>query len=265
MTALLRDTKALVTGSSRGIGRATAVALARSGADVAIHYHKQKSAALEVADEIAQLGRQALVIGADLENPEDRAQMFSEIQDAWGALDILVANAAATAFKPIADLKPYHLHRTYSVVVESFLDAAQRALPLMRSRPRSGRIIAISSLGSHYTLPRYANIGSAKAALESMVRYVANEFGPYGITCNAVAPGVVATDSSQYYAQDRYAEFVEAVIRRTPLGRLVTASDVADAVVMLAGPGSNMITGQVLPIDGGAELSAPGFETLPTI
>ncbi len=259
----LNKSKALVTGSSRGIGRAIAILLAEAGADVAIHYHSQKQAAVEVAKAVEQFGRQALVIRADLENPEDRAQMFAKIEDQWGSLNILVASAAATSFKPLTDLKPYHLHRTYAVVVESFVDIAQRALPLMRLQSEPARIIAISSLGSHYTLPRYANIGSAKAALESMVRYVAQEFGRYRITCNAVAPGVVATDSSQYYAQEYYAEFLEAVTKRTPMGRLVTDADVAKAVLFFAGAETEMITGQILELDGGAGLSAPGFDILP--
>ncbi len=262
MIAPLSDTKALVTGSSRGIGRATALALAAAGSDVAVHYHSQKQAAVDVAKEIERMGRQSLVIHADLENPDDRNKMFSKIQERWGSLNILVANAAATSFKTVLELKPYHLHRTYAVVVESFVDAAQKALPLIQASARPGRIIAISSLGSQYTLPRYANIGSAKAALESMVRYLANEFGPYGITCNAVAPGVVATDSSQYYAKEHYVQFLEAVTRRTPLGRLVTDTDVAQAVLLLAGEGAGMITGQILQIDGGAGLSAPGFDAL---
>ena len=263
MTSSMANRKALVTGSSRGIGRATALALAQAGADVAIHYHRQEAQALKVAAEITHLGRSALIIGADLENSEERARMFQVIEDSWGTLDVLVANAAATSFKPIAAIKPYHLRRTYTVVVESFLDATQRALPLMRSSQRPGRIIAISSLGSQYTLPRYANIGSAKAALESMVRYVAQEFGPYGITCNAVSPGVVTTDSSQYYANDQAESFFQAVLGRTPLGRLVTADDVAHAVLLLAAPEAAMITGQVLHVDGGARLTAPGFDALP--
>lgn len=263
MTSSMTNSKALVTGSSRGIGRATALALAHAGADVAIHYHRQETQALEVAAEITRLGRRALIIGADLENSQDRARMFQVIEDSWGTLDVFVANAAATSFKPIAAIKPYHLRRTYTVVVESFLDASQRALPLMRSSQKPGRIIAISSLGSQYTLPRYANIGSAKAALESMVRYVAQEFGPYNITCNAVSPGVVTTDSSQYYANDQAESFFKAVLGCTPLGRLVTVDDVAHAVLLLAGPQAAMITGQILHVDGGAGLTASGFDSLP--
>jgi enoyl-[acyl-carrier protein] reductase III len=260
----LAHSKALVTGSSRGIGRATAIALAEAGCDIAIHYHRQRQDALDVADRITQLGRQSLVIQANLENPEERAQMFAEIEDQWGRLNIFVANAAATSFKTVLELKPYHLHRTYAVVLESFVDAAQRSLPLMQMDTKPGRIIAISSLGSQYTLPRYANIGSAKAALESMVRYLANEFGPYGITCNAISPGVVATDSSHYYAQDQYQDFLAAVTQRTPLGRLVTDRDVAQTVLFFAGENAAMITGQILQLDGGASLPAAGFDALPS-
>jgi enoyl-[acyl-carrier protein] reductase III len=158
-------------------------------------------------------------------------------------------------------LRPYHLHRTYTVVVESLVDSVQRALPLMTgSRPKS--VITISSVGSQYTLPRYASIGSAKAALEAMTRYLANELGPLGITCNAVSPGVVDTDSASYYASASYDAFLSRVVASTPLGRLAQPSDVAKAVLMLASPYARMITGQVLAVDGGSSLRAPGFEGL---
>ena len=258
MEGLLAGKKALITGSSRGIGRASALAMARAGADIAVHYRREQAAAEATAEEVRALGRNAIVLKADLEFEEQIDKMFEELRAAWGVLDIFVANAAATAFKPVTDLKGYHLDRTYHVIVHSFLQSAQRALPLMKGR--DGRILSVSSLGSHITLPRYANIGAAKAALEAMTRYIATEFGPHGITCNAISPGVVETDSSAYYAQDRLGAFHESVIQHTPLGRLTMPGDVADVAVLLASPGTRFITGQVIVVDGGLTLTGGGFE-----
>jgi enoyl-[acyl-carrier protein] reductase III len=254
----LLDKKVLITGSSRGIGRATAAAMARAGADVAINYRRREDAAQEAAREVEELGRKCLVIKADIENLEEVDAMFDRIKEAWGSLDVFVANAAATAFKPLAELKDYHLERTYRVIVTSVLRSAQRCLELMEGH--GGRIITLSSLGGEFTLPRYASIGSAKAALNSLTRYIAAEYGPRNITCNAISPGVVDTDSADFYAGENTPAFHEDVIRRTPLGRLATAEDVADVAVFLASDASRFITGQMIRVDGGLTLAGNGFD-----
>lgn len=184
--------------------------------------------------------------------------MFDRIKSAWGALDVFVANAAATAFKPLSELKDYHVERTYRVIVTSVLRSAQRCRELMEGR--GGRIITISSLGGEFTLPRYASIGSSKAALNSLTRYIAAEFGPENITCNSISPGVVDTDSAEFYAGDHYRAFQEDVIRKTPLGRLAQSGDIADAVVFLASEASRFITGQIIRVDGGLTLAGNGFD-----
>lgn len=249
--------KALITGSSRGIGRAIALAFAAAGADIAVHYRRQDEAARSVAEEVRRLGRQAIVVKADVENLEEVDAMFDQVRDAWGSLDVFVANAASTAFKPVTELKGYHLDRTFHVIVHSVLRSAQRCLELMRD---GGRIITISSLGGEFTLPRYANIGSAKAALNSLTRYIAAEFGPHKITCNAISPGVVDTDSAEFYASENYKLFQEDVVRRTPLGRLALPDDVADTALFLASDASRFITGQIIRVDGGLTLAGNGFE-----
>lgn len=259
MTHPLAERYALVTGSSRGIGRATALALARAGAGVAVHYHKNRAAAETVADEVRALGRTAMVVGADLEDEAARRVLMATVAENWGRLDILVANAAATAFKPLSDLRPYHLRRTAAIVVESVLDLAQQARPLMQAAG-GGRIIAVSSLGSRQTLPRYASLGIAKAGLESLVRYLATEFGRDGITANAVAPGVVPTDSSAFYADASYERLVATVGQHTPSGRLATPEEVGAAIALLAQPAAQWITGEVIHLDGGARLWPDGFD-----
>jgi enoyl-[acyl-carrier protein] reductase III len=178
--------------------------------------------------------------------------MFDTIQQEWGALDVFMANAAATAFKPAMETKDYHIDRTYQVVIKSVLQSAQRAVPLMEGR--QGRIITVSSIGSQFTLPNYSNIGSAKAALESLTRYLATELGPKGITSNAISPGVVETDSVRFYAKDGYETFKTNVSNRTPLGRLTQAEDVAGLALFLASDAASFITGQIIGVDGGLPL-----------
>jgi enoyl-[acyl-carrier protein] reductase III len=258
MNNLLQGKRALITGSSRGIGRATAVAMARAGADIAIHYHRQADLANQVAEEIRGLGREALVLSANLEDLTDVDRMFDQIQERWDHLDVFMANAAATAFKPLAEVKPYHVERTYRLIVQSLIHSVQRAVPLMGTE--GGRIITMSGHGTPYTIPLYATIGSAKGAVETITRYLAYELGSKQITCNTIAPGVVETDSARFYMGDRYPEFEQAVSRETPLGRLGTPDDVADVAVFLASDASRFITGQVIRVDGGLTITSGPFE-----
>ncbi|MBX5435946.1 MAG: SDR family oxidoreductase [Alicyclobacillaceae bacterium] len=265
MTKVLEGKKVLITGSGRGIGRACALAMAKAGADVVVHYRRDQDAAERTAAQIRDLGRDAWVARAEMEEPDEIRAMFDEVARRWGRLDVFVANAAASAFKPVVELKPHHLDRTYRTVVHSVVHAVQCALPLMagpQGAARDGRIIAISSMGSDYTLPRYALLGTAKAALESLVRYLAAELGPRQITCNALCPGVVDTDSARFYAGEQYESYRRDVIAHTPLGRLGTPEDVADAAVFLASDASRFITGQVIRVDGGLTLLTGGFESL---
>lgn len=257
-SSLLAGRKALITGSSRGIGRACALAFARAGADIVVHYRRDDQAAGETAEAVRALGRQALLIKADLEDPARIDAMFDEIAREWKRLDILLANAASTAFKAVTDLKSHHLDRTYQVVVKSVVHCVQRALPLMADK--SGRIITVSSPGSHLALPRYACLGLAKAALESLTRYVAAEAGPRGVTCNAIAPGVVETDSVVFYGGAEYPVFRRRIISQTPMRRLAQPDDVAGLALFLASDLSAFVTGQVIPVDGGLSLTAAGFQ-----
>lgn len=257
---LLEGKKALVTGSSRGIGQATAIALAREGADVAVHFRRQREQAEETAEAIRRAGRQALVVQAELEDPEAVGHLFDQVGEVFGGMDIFMANAAASAFKPVLELKPHHLERTYRLLVDNFILSVQHAVALMEGRP--GRIITVSGHGVNFTLPRYGNIASAKAAVESLTRYLASELGPRQITVNAISPGVVGTQSEQFYMGDQLEAFDRACRRATPLGRIGTPEEIADVAVFLASNLSRFVTGQIITVDGGLTLTSGPFQEI---
>lgn len=246
--------RALITGGSRGIGRRTAELLAADGVDVVLTYRRNVDAAQAVVAGIVGKGGLARAVPLELESASDIDELFErEFAD---RLDILVANAAASAFRPIADYEPYHLERSWATNVRSFVQLAQRASACM---PSGGRIVALSSYGSARAFPAYAAIGADKAAVESWVRHMAAEFGPRGITVNAVSGGLIDTDSFRYFYADDAMPPVATMIERLPVRRLGTTDDMAQAVRFLASPVSGYITGQVLVVDGGLTAVASPF------
>ena len=249
---------AVVTGGSRGMGRALALALATAGADCAITYRANAAAAHDAVDEIKRLGRGALAVPLDLRDPEAVPPTIERIGAVFGRLDIVVANAAATAFRPMVEQKPHNVEQTLAITVRSFIAAVQAAVPLMRG---GGRIVAISGIDSHQAMRGHGVLGAAKAAMESLVRALALELGPQGITVNGVSPGVVDTDSSRLYIERalgvRYEDAVARLVTATPVRRLGTVDDVANLVVFLASEAAGFITGQTIVIDGGLSIVSP--------
>jgi enoyl-[acyl-carrier protein] reductase III len=246
---------ALITGASRGIGRATALLLAERGADVIVHYRRGEVEAKEVAEQVAALGRRGLSVQADIEQPEEIRRMFQQAAERFGGLDIFVANAAATAFRQMLDLKQHHLARTYQLSVFSFVQAAQEAVKLMEGR--RGKIVTVSSFPTLRYLPNYAALGSAKAALETLTRYLAVEMAPRGITVNGVSPGLVQTDSSRIYAGQDYERFEREILESTPKGRIGTPEDIARVIVFLCSDDAEWIVGQTIMVDGGMTIPSP--------
>jgi NAD(P)-dependent dehydrogenase (short-subunit alcohol dehydrogenase family) len=248
---------AVITGASRGIGKVLALKLAARGVDVVVNYKTNADLAEQTLKEVRAAGADGFVVRADIEEPDDIDAMFAAVRERYGRLDMFVANAAAAAFKPVAQLKLHHLDRSYAMNVRSFVLGAQRAADLMTD---GGRIVYVSSYGSLRAFPTYASLGAAKAMAESYVTYMATEFGPRGITVNAVNGGLIDTDSLEYfYGRVPGMAPMQSVIEKLPLGRPGTADDMADAVDFLLSDKAGYITGQTLSVDGGLTVVAPPF------
>ncbi len=250
MSGIVFDLKgkvALVTGGSRGIGRAIAVRLAQAGADVAINYLRQRTAAEETVALIEQTGSRALAIRANVGEPEAIPAMIDEIKQKFGRLDILISNAASGVLKPALELNERHWHWTMDINAGTLLPLSQHTVPLMG--PEGGHIIAVSSLGSVRAIPNYAAVGASKAALESLIRHLAVELASRRVNVNAVSAGVVDTDALKHFPNRE--ELLEASRAKTPTGRLTTPEDVADIVLFLCSPLAQQIQGQTVVVDGG--------------
>ncbi len=242
----LRGKAALVTGGSRGIGRAIALRLAEHGADIVVNYVRHRSDAEETAKAVESHGVRCLVVKANVAEEKDVTAMFEEIRAQFQRLDILVSNAASGVLKPAMELTQRHWDWAMDINARAMLTLTQQAVPLM---PSGGRVLAISSLGAVRAVPNYTVVGASKAALESLVRHLAVELGPKGITVNTISAGVVDTDALKKFPNRD--EIISQSLERTPLGRLTTPVDVADLALFLCGPGAGMIHGQVLVVDGG--------------
>ncbi|RME75028.1 MAG: SDR family oxidoreductase [Chloroflexi bacterium] len=245
---------ALITGSSRGIGRAIALELARLGADIVVHYLRKKSAAAETAAAIQNLDRRAVTVQANLAEAGQIAAMFKTIEAEFGRCDIFVGNAASGTPRDILDVTDKHWDWTMDVNARSILRCVQKAVPWME-QAGWGRVVNITSPGSTRVLPHYGAIGLSKATIEALTRYLAVDLAPKGIIVNAVSPGLVKTDAVSAFPVDLQATFDYAV-SRTPAGRLVTPADVARVVGFLCTDAASMIVGQTILVDGGYSLLA---------
>jgi enoyl-[acyl-carrier protein] reductase III len=244
---------ALVTGSSRGIGKACALRLAAAGADVVVNYVTSAREAEEVAEAIAALGRNVACIRADVGEEEDVEEMIGFVKAEFGGLDILVHNAATGGFRPLAATTQRHFDAAMHTNVLSLVHLLKAAKPLLEAAQGRGKVVVLSSHGTHMALPMYGLVGGTKAAVTALARHWALELGDQGVNVNVVEAGLVETDSTRRLPGA--AEMFAGRRQKTMVGeRMLEATDVADAVLFLASPLADLIQGQTLVVDGGAAI-----------
>jgi enoyl-[acyl-carrier protein] reductase III len=240
---------ALVTGGSRGIGKAIALEMARRGADIAFNYLRSQEAATQTQREIEGLGVRCLRIKAHLGDSDKIKHLFVRVAEEYGRLDILVNNAASGVQRSAAELEEKHWDWTMDINAKAPWLCSIEASRLMAE---GGSIVNITSEGSRRVLPHYFSVGTSKAALEAVTRYLAVEFAPMGISVNAVSGGYVETDALEHFPNR---DEMLAAGKRTPVGRMVSADDIARVVAFLCSDDAAMIRGQVILVDGGATLT----------
>jgi 3-oxoacyl-[acyl-carrier protein] reductase len=239
---------ALITGGTKGIGLAIARAVAGAGARVAVTFGHDEAAAELALEALRGLGAQALAIRALVFDSLDMERAVNETCEKLGGLDILVNNAGTFSLKPFDRLTLQEWDATFEVDVKGVFVATQKALPHLR-KSRKGRVINIASAAGLAGAVGMAHYSAAKAAVIGLTRALAREFAPYGITVNAVAPGIVETDAAtRVFPRDVLENYRRHMV---PLARLGSAEEVAGAVVYLASEAASYVTGQILAVDGG--------------
>jgi enoyl-[acyl-carrier protein] reductase III len=244
---------ALVTGGSRGIGRAIALRLAREGADISIGFFRNRDAAEKTVAEIEERGARAIAVRAHVGDPDRIAELVASTRKQLGVPAIVVSNAASGVLRPIAEMDLKGWQWSMDVNARAFLLLAQHVHKAMKVLG-GGSIVALSSLGAERALPAYGAVGASKAALESLVRTLAVEWALDDIRVNAVSAGVVDTDALRHFPNRE--DLLSAATARTPAGRMVTPDDVASAVCFLCSDDASMIRGETLHVDGGYSLIA---------
>ena len=250
----LEGKSAIVTGSSSGIGRAAALALANAGADVVVNGNSKMEAAEEVAHEIEQLGRKSLAVQADVSNADDVDRLVTNAVEAIGKVDILFTNAGIFRMASIEDHSPEIWLKTLSVNLTGQFLTCQRVVPEMKKLGK-GKIINNGSIFGHQGVIGCVAYGVSKMGVHGMTRCLAAELAPHKINVNAVAPGNVMTAlSDDFYLAIGKGDMEvgkQEVVKAYPLGRLGQVDDIAGAVVYFASDAADFITGQILFVDGG--------------
>lgn len=243
---MLAGKTALVTGASRGIGRAIALRLAEAGANVVVNYAGSEAAAAETVAKVKELGREAIMIRANVANAEEVNEMFKEALERFGTIDILVNNAGITRDNLLMRMKEEEWDEVIATNLKGVFNCLKAATrPMMKQR--SGKIINITSVVGVLGNPGQANYVAAKAGVIGLTKTAARELASRGITVNAVAPGFIDTDMTATLPEDVKA----SMLGQIPLGRLGQANDIAGVVLFLASDAANYMTGQTLHVDGG--------------
>jgi 3-oxoacyl-[acyl-carrier protein] reductase len=241
----LEQKVAIVTGASRGIGAATARRLAADGAKVVVNYMRSEEAANRVVADIQAAGGEALGVRADVADEAQVRQLFEKTVERFGRLDILVNNAGFLERQPLGSIDRAHFQRLMDINLWSVVTATQEAA--RRFGPQGGRIINMASVSARQGFPSAGIYSAAKGAIEAFTRVSANELGPRGVTVNALLLGTIETDM----LAGATPQLIQALVARTPLGRMGQPADVADVVAFLASEDGRWVTGQVVGVSGG--------------
>lgn len=245
---------ALISGGTRGLGRAVATLLARAGATLALNYRRDEQSAMRALEEIRALSPRSILAQADLGDDEQVRAMVRRVGEECGRIDILIANAAATAFRPLLEVKPHNVARTFNLSVGGFVAMVQEAARFMGA---GGRVVMVSGVDSIRYTAGHGVLGAAKAALESMVRDFAFELGPRGITVNGVNFALIDSDSSRMYMGGDFERVAHAATERSALKRVPTADEVAAIIGLICSPAASFLTAQTIMVDGGLSLMSP--------
>jgi len=241
---------ALVTGGGRGIGAATSKLLAGRGIKVAVNFARNEASAQKVVEDITKANGKAMSVQADVRDAAEVEQMVAAIVKAWGKVDILVNNANMSfAMKPIAEMTWEEFSQKLNDEMKAAFLMTKAVTPLMMEQ-KYGRIVYVASGLARRPTRRMGAHGSAKAALVQFARYVAEEYGQYGITANTVSPGLVLTEATRF----RPEENLKRTASLTPLGHVATPDDVAHAIAMFCGDECQFVTGSYLPVNGGMSM-----------
>lgn len=236
----------LITGASRGIGRAAAILFAEKGYRVAINYFENKKLAEELSQELNRKGHQAIAIGADVADQDQVQAMFCQVEKVFGPVDILINNAGIAEMKLFTDIDPDYWDRIFDVNVKGIFHCCQRALPSMISQ-KKGKIINIASIWGLVGASCETHYSATKGAVISFTKALAKEVGPSGILVNAVAPGAVYTDMIAGLGAD----VLDQVKEETPLGVIAKPEEIAETIYYLASDKGDLFTGQIISPNGG--------------
>lgn len=251
MEKSLKDKVALITGASRGIGRATALKLAKMGANIMINYVRNEDAARETLAEVEKLGAKGAICLANVKESTEIDLLVDKTLEAFETIDIMVHSAAMGAFKPVHKLRANQWDISMEINAKAFLILTQKVLPTMEAK-RSGKIIALSSLGAGRYIPNYGAVGISKSAVESLVRYLGAELAPKGVHVNCVSGGPIDTDALKFFPE--YESLMEEAVSSTPAGRIGKPEDLANVIAFLVSPEAGWIYGQTIIADGGISL-----------
>jgi enoyl-[acyl-carrier protein] reductase III len=244
----LQGQTALITGGSRGLGAATAQRLASMGARVILTYRREAEEADRIVAACERHTPGARAEHLDLGDEDSVRALFARLEEDGQHLDVVIANAAATAFKPLLELQPHHIDKTFAITIRHFLLLVQLAYPLLE--PRGGRIVAISGADTVGYIPGHGLLAAAKAGMETIIKYLACELGPHGVTAVGVLPGYVDTDSIKLMTGPFHDKLVAAEEQTHPLREAASPEDASEAVALVCLPEARWLNGQIVHNDG---------------